>query len=133
MAILNRVILKKTVVSSTITTGGVDLTDNAFGELLITNVIVKSDATGLAGGTNFQVTTNNANGLTNILVETVANLGANKTVDMSSASISKQPTILENGKKITLKSTVGACTGAGTIDIYLVMEKVDQGASVNLV
>lgn len=130
---VNRYIIKKTLTSSSIPTAGVDITDNAFGEFLITNVVLKTDSTGLAGGTNLQVTINNAKGLATCLEETVDNLGANKCVDMSSASVSKQPTVLENGKKITIKSTVGACTGSGTIDIYVIMEKLDQGSSINVI
>src|SRR6267142_2556963 len=69
----------KSITSSTITTVAQSLTSAATGRLRIVQIIVKTDATGLAGGTNFTILSNNAKGLVNILVETVANLSANIT------------------------------------------------------
>lgn len=131
--IVNKVIIKKMITSSSITTTGIDITDNAYGEFLIRNVIIKSDGTGLAGGTNIQVVQNSTFGNPIIFQETVANLGANKTIDLSSASVTKQLSTLDSGNKISIKSTVGNCTGAGVIELYIELEKLDQGASVNLV
>lgn len=127
---IKQVILKKTIVSSTIKTTVQDLTSVAYGDFYVKNVIVKSDSTGLAGGTNFTIKSDNANGLANILVEAVANLGANKTVDMSSASVTKQPTVLESGKKLQFLNTAAVGTGAGTVDIYMVLEKVTPNSNI---
>jgi hypothetical protein len=93
-------------------------------------VILKTDSTGLAGGTNFVLSSNNAKGLANILVETVANLGANKTVDMFTASVTKIRTVLESGKQLQISNTVGAGTGAGTIDIYVTFRKTSGDSFV---
>ena len=125
-------VIKKTLVSSAITQAGVDVTlVSAIGELLLLDCVVKTGATGLAAGTNFQLLTNNTNGLANFFVETVANLGANKTIDMTGASVTKIRTVLETGKKIQAKSTVADCTGAGTIDIYLRFMRISDYASVS--
>lgn len=127
---IKQVILKKTIVSSTIKTTVQDLTSVAYGDFYVKNIIVKSDSTGLAGGTNFTIKSDNAKGLANILVEAVANLGANKTVDMSSASVTKQPTVLESGKKLQFLNTAAVGTGAGTVDVYMILEKVTPNANI---
>jgi len=123
--------VKKTLTSSAIVQAGVDITGvSSTGELAITDVIVKTDATGLATGTNFVVCSDNANGLANIFVETVANLAANKTMDLAGASVTKIKTVLSTGKKLIAKSTVADCTGGGTIDVYVKFQRLAAGAIV---
>ncbi len=126
--------VKTGVVSSTITTGGVALgVASIGGAIAITDVIVKTNGTGLAGGTNFQLQTNNANGIAVFFAETVANLGASKTVNMATASVTANGrTVLESGKILTASSTVGNCTGAGTIDIFIRCMRLTAGADVSL-
>jgi len=124
-------IAKTGVVSSTVTQAGVDITaTSTTGPLAIEDVVVQTNGTGLAGGTNFQITLNNASGASVFFAETVANLGANKTVDMTGASVTKIRSVLETGKKLTLKSTVADCTGAGTIDIYVKFRRQTAGANI---
>lgn len=123
-------IIKKTITSSSISNTALDLTAQSYGEFQIRNVILKTDSTGLATGTNLVVSTTNAKGLANVLVEAISNLGANKTVDISSASVTKQPTVLSSGAKVQLSCTGSACTGAGTVDVYLVLEAVDTNSYI---
>ncbi|MFA5695921.1 MAG: hypothetical protein WC917_00445 [Bacilli bacterium] len=124
--------IKKTMTSSNILdSGNTDITGvSSGGELAIEDVIVKTDGTGLATGTNFELLSNNAKGLANIFVETVANLGATKTVDLTGASVTKIRTILESGAKLQVHSTAADCTGAGTIDIYVKFRRLAAGATV---
>lgn len=124
--------IKKTVTSSAILEASdVDITGvSSGGELAIDEVIVKTDGTGLATGTNFELKSNNAKGLENIFVETVANLGASKTVDLDTASVTGIKTVLESGAKLQVHSTVAACDGAGTIDIYVKFIRLSAGATV---
>lgn len=125
-----RVILKKTITSSTITTSAQDLSTTSLGEFLVDNVVLKTDSTGLAGATNFRILSNNAKGLVAICEETVANLGATKTIDMFTASVVKQRTVLESGKKIQFLGTASAGTGAGTIDVYVSLIRRTPGAVI---
>ncbi len=121
----------KTVTSSTITQAGVDMTGvSSGGQLLIEDITLQTNVTGLATGTNFKVSSDNANGNADFLVETVANLSGNKTVDMSGASVSHNRGILETGKKIILKSTVADCTGAGTVTVCIKFRRVVAGATI---
>lgn len=124
--------VKKIVTSSAILlASAVDITGvSSGGDLAIEDVIVKTDATGLAGGTNFELKSNNAKGLLNIFVETVANLGATKTVDLTGASVVKIRTVLESGKKLQVQSTVAACTGTGTIDIWVKFRRIAATATI---
>lgn len=124
-------IIKKTITSSTIShTTASDLTTQAYGDFQVVDVIIKTDSTGLAGGTNLVIASTNAKGLANILVEAVSNLGANKTVNIDTASVTKQKTVLENGAKIQISSTVADCSGAGTIDVYLVLEAIGSSSYI---
>lgn len=127
--------VKKGVVSSTITQAGVAVSAaSTGGELAIEDVIVKTNGTGLAGGTNFSLKSNNSNGVAIFLTESVANLGANKTVNMTNASVTANGrTVLESGKILTALSTVADCTGAGTIDIYVKMRRITAGATITQV
>jgi hypothetical protein len=123
--------VKKTLVSSAISQAGVDVTGvSSGGELAICEILLKTDATGLAGGTNKQVYSNNANGAANILVEGTATLGANKTTCIEDASVSGCGTILETGKKLSMNSTVADGTGAGTVDVYIQFERLSAGATI---
>lgn len=135
-------VVKKTITSSAITTSAQALTSVASGELEIVQVIVKTDSTGLAGGTNFEILSDNAKGVANILVETVANLGANvtKTLMGNSAAgdtttsdatptVTALATVLEAGKKLQFKNTGSVGTGAGKIDVYVTFRRVTSGAT----
>lgn len=124
-------VINKTFTSSAITTAAVDMTSvSAGGDLVIENAVFKTGSTGLATGTNFQLISNNADGAPIIMAETVANLGANKTVDLFSASIAKQRTVLESGKKFQIQMTGSNGTGSGTVDVYITLRRVAAGATV---
>lgn len=134
--------VKKTITSSGITTSAQSLTTAATGQLYVKQVIVKTDSTGLAGGTNFTILSSNANGVVNILVETVANLGANVTKVLSGVAtagdtttsdgtptVTSLNTILEAGKKLQYLNTSAVGTGAGTIDVFVEFVRIDNNAS----
>lgn len=138
--------VKKTITSSTLLTTAQDLTTAATGQLFVKEIIVKTDSTGLAGATNFEILSNNAKGVVNIFVETVANLGANITKVMSGGgigadtstsdarpSVTALPTVLEAGKKIRYIGTSSAGTGAGTIDVFINFERIDENAQCQAV
>jgi len=134
--------IKKTLTSSGNTTSSQDLTSVATGQLLIEQIVVKTDSTGLAGGTNFEITTNNDKGLENIFVETVANLGGNITKVLSGAAggdtttsdahptVTAVPTVIEAGKKLQYNTTGAVGTGDGTIDIFVTFRRIDNGAKI---
>lgn len=134
---------KWTIVSSSILTTPTTLTPTvAGGELAITQVIFQTDATGLAGGTNFELSVANAvaqKGIANFVVETVANLGANVTRSMLpyqagankyQFSVTGVPINLNRGSYLTYQNTVAVGTGAGTMDIYVRFERLNEGAQL---
>ena len=123
-------VVTKTLTSSAILQAGVDVTGTSSGALEVLNCILQTDGTGLAGGTNFRMSSNNASGAAYFITETVANLAANLTVDLSSASLVKQHMILESGKKIRAFATAADCTGAGVVTVYLVFRRVTAAATV---
>ena len=139
--------VSKTIVSSTVLTTAQSLTTVASGRLAVVQIIVKSDATGLVGPTNFEILSDNAKGLVNIFVETAANLasavkthvlnGAGINADTTTvdgvASVTAVPTILEAGKKLQFIGTSSAGTGAGTIDVFVKFERIDENADCKAV
>jgi hypothetical protein len=123
--------VQKSFASTAIVTAGADLTGaSSGGDLEIEQIILRTDATGLATGTNVEIESNNALGLADILVEAVANLGANKTITMDNASVTKIPTILTSTKKLTIKSTVANCDGAGNLHVSIKFRRLAAGATV---
>lgn len=126
-----RFAIKKTLTSSAILQTGVDVTAvSTVGEILIEDVVVKTDGTGLAAGTNFELETNNAKGLADFFVTAVSGLGASKTVDLNGASVTKIKTVLESGAKVVAKCSAADCTGAGTIDVYLLCRRLADNATL---
>jgi len=124
--------IKKTMISSNILeSAAVDITSvSSGGELAVEEVVVKTDSTGLAAATNLEIKSDNANGELNFFVETIANLGASKTVDLDNASVTGERTVIESGKKLQVHATVTDCTGDGTIDIYIKFSRLAAGATI---
>jgi len=136
---------KYTITSSAITTSAQTLTPTITGgELVVMQVILQTDATGLAGGTNFELSVTNAvaqKGInTAFVAETVANLGANITRSMVpyqagtnkyQFSVTGVPIVMNRGSYITYQNTAANGTGAGTMDIYLRFERLDDGSQLS--
>jgi hypothetical protein len=121
-------ILKIQGVSSDVVLADVNLATVTGGDVMIENCILETDVTGFAGGTNVQIGSDDPIGLENFFIETVANLGANKTVDFSSASVAKQKAVIRNGFHLTIDCTVAPCTGAGVWILYVLYRPCVQVA-----
>ncbi len=123
--------IKKTLVSSAIVQAGVDVTGaSSVGALTITDIVLQTNGTGLAAGTNLTLETDNANGIAVFFSTAVSGLGANKTINLDTASVTKIRTVLESGKKIIAKMTAADGTGAGTVDVYLTFRRHANGATI---
>ncbi len=125
-------IVEKVLTSSGIVTTGIDVTGTASGgDVYIEDIIMETDGTGLANGTNFTLEKDAGSGVLTFFGEAVANLGANKTEVLSTGSVTpSNGTVLESGQKIVAKCTVLDCTGAGTITLYIKARRVAAGATV---
>lgn len=123
--------VKKEVTSSDIKTAFLlSITDaSTGGELALTDVILKTDSTGLATGTNIQLKTTNTHGATLIASEAVASLGANATSDTNSM-LTFVKTIIETGKRVVMDCTGIDCTGAGIMYVYLKFQRLASGANI---
>ncbi len=111
-------ILKISGLSSDIVVAATSIATVTGGDIEIEQMLFDTDATGLAGGTNLQILTDDT-GQANMMVETVANLGANKSIDLFTASVTKQRRVIRSGKHLQINSTVAACTGAGVWTLYV--------------
>jgi len=125
--------VKKTLLSSAVLeSAAVDLTGvSTVGELALEEVTLMTGSTGLAAGTNVEIKVNNVQGLLTIASEAVANLGANKTVNMTDATVTEmQPTFIEVGKKVQIQATGTDCTGSGTLSVRMKFRRLTAGATI---
>jgi hypothetical protein len=131
---LGNVPIQKSFLSSAILASGPITAFTANGcDWLIEDVLFETDATGLAGGTNLQLSTDNARGKTGTLAaETVTNLGANKRVDATAASVTAGPArfTLEQGQHLKLQSTVAPCTGGGKLYVTVIGRPLAAGGTL---
>lgn len=100
------------------------------GDIYIDNVIIETNATGLATGTNFELIASETVGLAVFFSETVANLGANATVNMFTASVAKQRTVIQQGTYISIANTVAAGTGAGVWTLTIIYRQCGVESAV---
>jgi hypothetical protein len=130
-------VLQVTITSSSIpnnTQTGGDIAV-ATGVIVIEDIILETDGTGVAGPTNLEFTTNNVKGLTGAaapnVLQAVSGLGANKTVVCKTSSTTKiLPLTLETGKKLFVDGDDGAGTGAGTVRATILFRRGSAGASL---
>lgn len=123
-------IIKKALTASAVVTGGVDVTGtSSVGEILIEDIILQTDATGLAAGTLFTLGSDNSLGTAVFLSHTVSALGAGTIIDKKVAATGKSH-VLESGKKVTAICTSTNCTGAGIINVYLLCRRLADNATL---
>ncbi len=120
---------KTGLVSSAITTAGVDISGASTGALRLEAYTLQTNSTGLAAMTNFTIVINNTSGNLTPISQAITGLGANATV--TAGATAELKFVLESGAKMTAKATGTNGTGAGTIDVYLVFRRVTPGAHVS--
>lgn len=97
------------------------------GDIYLDNVIIEVGATGLAGGTTFELIAGGTIGLPVFFSEAVSSLSANTTFDFLTATV-KQKTIIRNGQTISLGSTVAKCTGSAVWILTIIYRPVVESA-----
>jgi hypothetical protein len=123
-------VVSKTLTSSEIASStATDITVPVNGDMIVDNIIIQTDATGLAAGTNFVISSTNTVGTTTVASHAVSGLGAYATLDLNSTTV-KQRTVLNNGNKLTAKCTVADCTGAGKVYITVKLIKASPTAYI---
>lgn len=131
--------------SSNLTVAKQDLTGVVTGgDLIVEKVVFQTDATGLAGATNFEIgVTGETYGLDLPVVEAVSNLGANAirvaphsggnadtTNDTHITVTAAVPFVLQGGDKLTYSGSVAVGTGAGKILIAILFTRVHDNADL---
>lgn len=115
------------------------ITGAAVGTLLLKEVIIQMNGTGTgwaaAGPANYEITTDNANGLTGaaapIILEARGTFTANSTFRASVDGDTKVlPIVLEDGKKLYIHGDNAAGADTGTADIYMVFQRLTAGAYI---
>lgn len=133
------IIVTKTITSTDIKNDGVTplnapLTGAASGDLMLEEIIMQTDSTGLAGGTTIQVISDNTDGLTGNTVpiwdEAVGNLGSNATINNTSADVNLLPMMLESGKKLYINNDTADGTGGGTVEVIMLFRRASAGATI---
>ena len=129
--------------SNILNSAATDLTSVASGDLIIESVVLSTDATGLAGGTNFEISVNGeVYGIDKPIVEAVSNLGASAQRQYPSAVAAETtndnqitvtcavPILLQAGDKLQYGSSGADCTGAGKIIVSLKFVRVSDNADL---
>lgn len=90
-------------------------------DIEIEEAILETDATGLAGGTTFELRKSDTLGLAVFISMAVSSLGANTTHGMTGTTpfTVAIPTVIPQGASIQIDSTVAACTGAGKWSLWI--------------
>lgn len=120
------------VVSSTLTTSFANKILVIGSPIMVEDVIVETDGTGLAGATLFQVKKSDTVGNSIIFSEAVSNLGANKTYDLSTATIKNRSTCAAN-TYIGVLGTASAGTGAGVARVTIKFRRTDSNSQIQIV
>ena len=103
------------------------------GAVLIEEIIWQRGADNFAGPTNYEFSTDNANGLTGAAgpngVALLAKFNANKTGILSLDGATKQiPFVLESGKKLYIHGDDAATSAGGATDFYIKYRRLAAGA-----
>ena len=116
-------ILKKTGLSSDIpiSTAPVNIATAFNSDIWIEDILLETDATGLAGGTTFEIRKSDTLGLAVFASMAVSSLGANTTHDFFGTTplTVAIPTVLPQGATLQIDSTAAACTGAGKWSMWI--------------
>jgi len=123
-------ITSNTIPNATLVSSGLLLT-NGSSRILVEDIILYTDPTGVAGPTNVVFATDNTNGLTGVAAPFVAiavsGLGANKSVTASVSGTTKiLPYLIEAGKKLYVAGNDGAGTGAGKLYIVVKYRRLNS-------
>src|SRR3990167_6921257 len=130
--------------SNVLNSAATDLTGVATGALIIEKVVLATDATGLAGGTNFEISVSGETyGVDKPIVETVARLDGNKTRTSPPGGIAAEttdddnitiasalPFVLQEGDKLQFGSSGADCTGAGLLLVLIEFHRIDPQADI---
>lgn len=119
-------LITKEIISSTLTTSDVNIAELIGNGAVVEEVLVRTDSTGLAWGTNFQL---KADWIV-FFSTAVSGLGASSIKDLGSASVTGVKAIVEEGTKyISVSNTVAVGTGAWVVTLVFVCRKLDQVSS----
>jgi len=133
--------LRFELTSSNILSTAADLTGAATGDLAVEQVLLSTNSTGLATGTNFEISQSGETyGEDKPIVETVTNLGASVSrsviggdtdaTNVRILSVTGTPFILKAGVKLQYGCSGSSCTGAGKILIAIKFTRLTNNADI---
>ena len=137
-------VIRKNITSSNVTVAQQALSSAATGNILVEKVIFQTDATGLAGMTDFEIGVSGETYGPNLLVvEAASNLGASAiriaphgatfadtTTDDGMTVRAAVPFLLEAGDSLQFSGSVAAGTGAGICAVVVVCRRMAQSANI---
>lgn len=110
-----------------------ELVDSIDGTVYVEEIILDTGLVGLAAGTDIIIKTTSLYGPTVIMQEAVANLGANKRIKATEASvIAMVPFTMDEGDTLTIESTNYNCTGNGILRLTFVAKRESEGAQLQI-
>lgn len=123
------IVVQRDITSSTIKTAtDLNVFETIWNWLIVEEVILRTDATGLAWWTAMQL---KADWIV-FYSTAVSWLWASAIKDVKNASVTwSKATILAGTKYITVNSTVADCTWAWVVTVVLICRKIDSNSLVN--
>ena len=131
------------LVTSTVTSSSIPnntqtagaITGASSGTLLLINIYINTDGTGLAGPTNMEFSVDNAAGVTGpaapFITEAIAGLGVDISWDAQADSTTNfLPLQLESGKKVFIHGDNGVGTSGGVAEVTMVFQRITDGATI---
>lgn len=131
-------VLKTTIADGTTipnnTQDAAGLLATASGDVLIEEITSQRGATDFAGPTNYEFSTDNANGLTgaanpNVTIALSGFTANNTAVATVDGSVKQVPFILEDGKKLYVHGDDAATSAGGTTDFYIKYKGIGTAAA----
>jgi len=122
------IVEKKITSSDILTASATNIAQFVWNWVILEDVIIRTDGTGLAWGTNFQLL---ADGIV-FFAETVANLWADTIMDADTASVTGIKALLETWTKyVSVQNTAADWTWAWVATVQLICRKLDNVSTGN--
>ncbi|MEY2595078.1 MAG: hypothetical protein RI965_350 [Bacteroidota bacterium] len=125
--------ITKVVTQSAIVSGGLDLSGVSSGTLQVVDMYVQNGSTAadsVGHGATMIAYTNNSFGSGSFWTAAQAKLSANANVGGFNATTWTSGTILETGKKFSIKAIGEDFTTAGTMKVTLILRRLSDGATI---
>ena len=124
--------ITKDFVSNTVTDTPAVFTGVSTGLVLLEQVVVQTDATGLAGAVSWGITMSNGMGNNLVFAINAAEVAGGLSADKNSVLNYKPLNVIDEGTAMSFSSSGGPGTGTGVVRFYLQLRKMTPNAHIEV-